>query len=382
MYICSMAAQHQHYVPKLLLRGFFSRDEKRAEQRQVHVFDFENERSFPASIDKIMGETRFNDFWIDDETLASIEPWTNRIETHVAPLVERIRAEKTLDRTSVEFGDLSLLVAFQFVRTKRMRLLPERFDAQMRMHVGSMGFDTSRIHGLFNLDAEGLKREHIRHQVKSTDKYAQIIAEKEFFLMTAPAGHSFYIGDHPVVLHNDEPKTLHTGHLGIGAAYIQIYLPLSSDVLLCAYDKAVLGNMMKVASEARDKEVAGYALAKLMAGEISAAQMKEAVDAARDLDPIVAMIKAIRGGKPIAVGPEQVQYYNSLQAFNAHRFVIDPGDNFAVAREMIGERKSSVQDEQSGETEDLAAKYFPEADLPALGIPRAAKRGPKVRPAK
>lgn len=376
-----MAAEHQHYVPKLLLRGFLSRDAKRAEQRQVHVFDFENERSFPASIDKIMGETRFNDFWVDDETLASIEPWTSRVESHVAPLVQRIRAEKTLERTSEEFGDLSLLVAFQFVRTKGMRLLPERFDAQMRKHVRSMGLDTNRIHGLFDLDAEGLKRQHIRHQVQNIEKYAEIIAEKEFFLMTAPAGHSFYIGDHPVVLHNDEPKTVHTGHLGIGAAYIQIYLPLSSDVLLCAYDKAVLGNMMKAADEARDKEVAGYALAKLMAGEISAAQMKEAVVAARDLDPVAAMIKAIKGGQAIEIGPEQVQYYNSLQAFFANRFVIDPDDSFAVARDMISERKSAVQDEKAGETEDLAAKYFPEADLSALGIPRAAKSGQNARPA-
>ena len=376
-----MAAQHQHYVPKLLLRGFLSRDAKRAEQRQVHVFDFENERSFPASIDKIMGETRFNDFWVDDETLASIEPWTSRVESHVAPLVERIRAEKSLERTREEFGDLSLLVAFQFVRTKRMRLLPERLDAQMRKHVRSMGLDTNRIHGLFDLDAEGLKREHIRHQVQNIEKYAEIIAAKEFFLMTAPAGHSFYIGDHPVVLHNDEPKTLHTGHLGIGAACIQIYLPLSSDVLLCAYDQAVLGKMMKAADEARDKEVAGYALAKLMAGEISAAHMKEAVDAAPDLDPVAAMIKAIRAGQPIAVGPEQVQCYNSLQAFFAHRFVIDPDDSFAVARDMIGERNSAVQDEQTGEPEDRAANYFPEADLSALDSPRAAKRGPKARPA-
>ena len=126
-----------------------------------------------------------------------------------------------------------------------MRLFPERFDAQMRKRVHSMGLDTNRISGLFDLDAEGLKREHIRHQVQSIEKYTEIIAEKEFFLMTAPAGHSFYIGDHPVVLHNDEPKTLHTGHLGIGAAYIQIYLPLSSDVMLCAYDKAVLGGVDK-----------------------------------------------------------------------------------------------------------------------------------------
>lgn len=368
-----MAAQHQHYVPKLLLRGFLSRDEKRAKQRQVHVLDFENERSFLASIDKIMGETRFNDFWVDDETLASIEPWTSRVESHVAPLVERIRAEKTLERTREELGDLSLLVAFQFVRTKGKRLLPARFDAQIRKRVRSMGSGANQINGLFDLDAEGLKREHIRHQVQNIEKYTEIIAQKEFFLMTAPVGRSFYIGDDPVVLHNNEPRTVYRGHLGIGAAHIQIYLPLSSDVLLCAYDKAVLGQMMKAAGEARNKEVAGYALSKVMAGEISATQMKKVVDAARDLDPVAAMIKAIKAGEPIAIGSEQVQFYNSLQAFFAHRFVIDPDDNFAVAREMIGERKLIAQDAQTGEPEDVAGKHFPETDHSGFDGPSAAK---------
>ena len=357
-----MSAQHQHYVPKLLLRGFLSRDARRAQQRQVHVFDFESERSFVVSIDKVMGETRFNDFWVDDNTLASIEPWTSRIESHVAPLVERIRAEKTLERTSQEFGDLSLLVAFQFLRTKGMRLLPERLDSQMREHVRSMGFSTNRIHGLFDLDAEGLKREHIRSQVQNIENYTKIIAEKEFFLMTAPAGHPFYIGDHPVVLHNDEPKTVHRGHLGIGAPYIQIYLPISSDVLLCAYDRAVLGQLIKANVEAR-KELARYALSKLMAGEISAAQMKSAIDTARDVDPAEAIVRAIRAGQPIAIGAEQVEVYNSLQTLFAHRFVIDPDNNFSVAREMIGERRSVMQDKKAGETEDLAAKHFPAADF-------------------
>ncbi|MBV7264564.1 DUF4238 domain-containing protein [Erythrobacter ani] len=370
-----MAAQHQHYVPKLLLRGFLSCDPKRAAKEQVHVLDLEAERSFPTAIDNIMGERRFNEFWVDDDVLATIEPWTSRIESHLAPIIERIRVEKTLERTPEEVANLAFLVAFQFVRTKGMRLMPERLDDQLRRHVKRMGFDLAKVDGLMNLDEEGLKKEHIRHQVQNLEKYAEIMAEKEFFLMTPPDGRSFYIGDHPVVLHNDEPRTVHTGHLGIGAAYIQIYLPLGSDVMLCAYDKAVLGKMMKASDEIRDKEVAGYALSKLMAGEISREQMKQAVDAARDLDPVAALIRAIRTGQPIAVGPEQVECYNSLQAFFAHRFVIDPDDSFTVARDMIGERNSVAQEEQAAERENLAAKYFPEADLSKMGKPTTERRG-------
>lgn len=376
-----MAAQHQHYVPKLLLRGFLSGDPERAAKEQVHVLDLEAEKSFTTSIDNIMGERRFNEFWVDDEVLATIEPWTGRIESHLAPIIERIRAEKTLERTPEEVANLAFLMGFQFVRTKGMRLMPERIDAQLRRHVKRMGFDPAKVDGLMNLDEEGLKKEHIRHQVQNLEKYVEIMAEKEFFLMTPPDGRSFYIGDHPVVLHNDEPRTVHTGHLGIGAAYIQIYLPLSSDVLLCAYDKAVLGQMMKASNEARNKEVAGYALSKLIAGEISAAQMKAAIDAARDLDPVAAMIKTIRTGLPIKIGPEQVQCYNSLQAFFAHRFVIDPDDSFAVARGIIAERKSVGLEEQDAEPEDLAARCFPEVDRSALARPSSGKRNATARPA-
>jgi hypothetical protein len=240
----------------------------------------------------------------------------------------------------------SLLVALQFIRTKSMRLLPERFDAHLRKHVSAMGFNSNRINGLFELDSEGLKREHISHQVQNIEKYTKVIAEKAFFLMTAPVGRSFYISDNPVVLKNDQPRSLLTGGLGIGAPFIQIYLPLSSNVLLCAYDRAVLGKMMKTADETRNREVASYALAKLLAGEISAAQMKAAIDADRDLDPVIAIVKAVNAGQPIAVSPETVQFYNSLQAFYAHRFVIDPDNSFAVAREMIGERNAVSEDEE------------------------------------
>lgn len=338
-----MAAQHQHYVPKLLLRGFLSRDPQRAAKEQVHVIDLEENKSFVTRLDNIMGERRFNDFWVDNDVLVTIEPWASRIESHLAPIVERIRTEKALEGTPEEIANLAFLMAFQFVRTKGMRLMPERIDKQIRNHVERMGYDPLNVDGMMNLDEAGLKVQHIRHQVQNLEKYAAIMAEKEFFLMSSPKESSFYIGDHPVVLHNDEPRTLHTGHLGIGAAYIQIYLPLSANLLLCAYDQAVLGQMMKASEEAINKVVAEHFLPKLVQGEISAEQMKQAVAATRHSAPATILKEAVRTGQPIAVGPEQVQFYNSLQAFFAHRFVIDPDGSLVVARGMIGERKSAAR---------------------------------------
>lgn len=334
-----MAAQHQHYVPKLLLRGFLSRDPKEAAGGRVRVLDLIENRDFATSIDNIMGERRFNDFWLNQEHLGTVEPAACRIESHVAPMLERIRKEKCLLRTTEELSDLCLLMAFQFIRTKKMRQLPERLNQQVIAHVERMGLDPRKVQGLEAWDEEKLKREHVRHQVRNLGEYARHFADKEFFLMVAPEGSAFYLGDHPVVLHSDEERHFMRG-LGIGVPYIQIYLPLSSEVMLCAYCPAILGQLMR----GRDKEMAkgqGMALKALMDGKITPAQMKEFVEGAKKHDVVSPLIDTIRAGEPVNIGPEQVQCYNSLQAFQAHRFVVDPDGRFEVAREMIAEREAA-----------------------------------------
>lgn len=160
--------------------------------------------------------------------------------------------------------------------------------------------------------------------------------------MVAPEGSSFYLGDHPVVLHSDEERHFMRG-LGIGIPYIQIYLPLSAEVMLCAYCPAVLGQLMKVRDEEMSKGQ-GMALKLLMERKITAAQMNKMVKGAKEYDFVTPLIDTIRAGEPVYVEPQQVQCYNSLQAFQAHRFVVDPEGKFDVAREMIAERKAADSD--------------------------------------
>lgn len=169
-----------------------------------------------------MGERRFNDFWLDEETLGTIEPAAGLIESHVAPLVERLRADRGLERSPEACGNLALLMAFQFIRTKKMRLLPERMNRQFREQVAKMGHDPDKVQGLEALGEEDLKRLHVRNQIKGLEQYTRLLAEKEFFLMAAPMGCSFYLGDHPVVLHNDEERRGMFGNLGLAVPYIQI----------------------------------------------------------------------------------------------------------------------------------------------------------------
>lgn len=283
-----------------------------------------------------MGERQFNDWWIDDETLATIEPAAGRIESQVAPLIDRVRQEKRLEGTGAEIGDLALLLAFQFVRTKKMRLLLERMDRQLREAVERMGFDQKRIKNLPEINDDELKRFHVRQQIEGLPQYTELMAEKVMFLMEPPEGRTFYIGDHPVVMHTDHPKVARRRALGLGVPFIQIFLPLSSDLMLCAFDKAVLGDLMMGSDQERSR-CAAEALQALRAGKISAHQMARLLRDVKAADPVVEMMDAIRSGRPVQAEPEHVQFYNSLQSFNAHRFVVDPDGVFEVAKEMRDE---------------------------------------------
>lgn len=342
-----MAAEHQHYVPQILLRGFLSKIGNEASKEQVRVFDLERKECFPTSITNIMGERRFNEWWVDHETVATIEPATGQIESHLSPLIEKIRAEKRLEISTETISNLALLMAFQFIRTKRMRLLPERLNKQLINHVTSMGLDPGRVNGIVDWDKESLKKQHVRQQINSLAEFTEVMADKIYFIMTAPKHKSFYIGDHPVVLHSDEKRRGVMRGLGIGVPYIQIYLPLSYDVLLCAYDRAVIGQLMRIRKEEMDKG-AGQTLKALMDGRITAEQMKGIMEQAKQFDVIGPLIDTIRAGEPVACNDDQVDAYNSLQVFQAHRFVVDPAGKFEIVEEIIAERAAAAKREEEG----------------------------------
>jgi len=338
-----MPAEHQHYVPQLLLRGFLSQIGDEASKEQVRVFDLERKKALPSatSITNIMGERRFNDWWIDGETLASIEPSTSQIESGLAPLLEKIRVEKRLEITAENISNLALLMAFQFIRTKKMRLMPERLNQHMVKHIKRMGLDPSKVDGLFDVDKESLKKQHVRQQIKNLSEFTDIMLDKVFFVMTAPEGKPFYISDHPVALHSDADKkrNVYSG-LGIGVPYIQIYLPVSHDVMLCAYDRAVLGDLTRI----REDSIAqgrSDTLKALRDGRITAEQMKLILQEAKQYDAIGPLLDKIHAGEPVQAEPVQVDCYNSLQVFHANRFVVDPSGKFDVVAEMLEEREAS-----------------------------------------
>jgi len=340
-----MHAKHQHYVPRHLLRGFLSDNPEEAAKERVRVFDLQSAKSFTTKINNVMGEHRFNEWWADEDTIISVDPSIEAIEHQVVPLIDRLREQRRLNLSAEEHQDIAVLLGLQFTRAKAMRQMFVRFEDQLRRHVEKRGGRMEQVEGWEPLTEEKLKRDHIRQLVNSFPKYVEHMADKVFFLMTPPPGESLYLGDNPVVMANDV-KSRPFGNLGLNVPYIQLYIPIAHDLMLCAYSREVLGRAIKQSQEMHD-ELRRNAFDLMWKGAIGPDGMKRILaEMPRDVDEFIG---AIRAGESVPMQAETVAGYNSLQAFYAVRYVVDRRGSFAVAREAVKQRAECDLRERSEE---------------------------------
>ncbi len=82
----------QHYVPRLLLRGFLR--EPRAKE-QVFVYDKHEDRSFPTNIANIAAEREFYDL-VDDNNQGLVEGILSELESNTKSAFEKLIEAESL----------------------------------------------------------------------------------------------------------------------------------------------------------------------------------------------------------------------------------------------------------------------------------------------
>ena len=324
-------AQNQHYVPKFILRNFLSNNDK----EQVTVFDKKTSKSFTPNIAGIMAERRFHDFQISDDYIASFEAGACNLEDQILPVYRRVLADRRLPDDVEERAHLAMLVAFQFLRTRRQR---DRF-AEMEVLLGAklekMGTGIERLEGYEPMTEDRLKQQHAQFIVKAIAGFTALIADKHMMLIAAATGRDFYIGDNPVVLHNSQPSHPLYGNIGLGVKGIEVYLPLSHDLLLACYCPTIIDGATQRLDDA--VESARQALFPLVvAKQISAAQMKAKID---EIERIGSRVRAwkkrlVDGAVDQSLG-DNMDFYNSLQMSQARQFVISKAGDFDLAKRFM-----------------------------------------------
>lgn len=326
------AAENQHYVPKFILRHFLADEAK----EQVSVFDKLNGKSFSTSIANIMAERRFNDFQVNDNWRVNFEPAAGKIEQQVLATYQRVVANGRLERTVEEQSNLALLITFQFLRAKAHRDLWLQFDRIISDKTTDMGFKVGNIEGWAPPTEDNIKARHLEGMRKSLAEFSAIIFHKDMMLVKAAPGRSYYIGDNPVALHNDQ-KFGPYGNLGLSVPGIQLYLPLSADLVLCAFCPSIFGR----AREAYDQGMQAArteAFGAFSAGRISAEWMRKTLEAAeRAAAPQTEMLRHFEEGTAYPATDDLMDFNNSLEVKYASRFIVCRSSDFALAKRFVKE---------------------------------------------
>jgi hypothetical protein len=260
-----------HYVPQFLLRNFVA-----AGGTRLYVFDKQTDRVFPASVADVAAENRLYEFSLGDVT-ATIEPSLADFESKAADVLRDLLSNDNLaDLTVYQRVVLSGLVAQLLLRSPQQRAMMRHMNAELRQRVAAMGTDPDLLPQLkvFNDNEEKLYTARVLPDLMK--QFIPVIAEKAWILHSVSKNETLYVSDNPVAMHNEMDFGL-CGNLGLAVEGIQVFLPISSKRCLAMYCPSLSSSLQKASIES----------------------------------------------------------INSLQVWNAERYVYSGVDDFALAREMV-----------------------------------------------
>lgn len=294
-------AKNQHYVPQFLLKNFAE-----GKKDQVFVFDKAYSKSFRSNVKNVACENGFYNL-STAEVFASFEPALGALEDTASPIIKKICKDSALTNiTEDERQLMACFMAVQMVRTAAYRAtfadVMKQFDAVVKKKWGcdiSMG-------GLEDV-VDAAKAMSLHSLISGGQEYAQSIASKQFVLFKSSKD-DVWIGDHPLVLNNESPSDGFRGNLGLECKGIQIFLPLSSRLILGAICPSVYSDLEK----ASQGSVAGRFY-------------------------FFNMMRRIESGMAEEITEDNVIFMNSLQVSFSERFVYSQKGKFDLAEKMIAE---------------------------------------------
>jgi Protein of unknown function (DUF4238) len=299
------ADTNQHYVSQFLLRGFHAGSKAR-----IWAFDKLTGNGFKTGIKGVASEHGF--YNIGDS--AELDVIIEKFECATAPIVEEIRTRKTLaglnERKRIW---LSGFTALQHVRTKAYS---ERSQDMMRQitHVIRQTNDgklSRKLQKQLGLNVPGSEHEKTLSTIRGLVKLAkEKLLEKTLVLYRGDGSMPFWIGDSPVAMNNTiNPGDGLRSALGLSVPGIEVYLPISSDLVLAHMCPSITG-----AFRGLNEEASRMGFIHLYARPY---------------------VQALEHRSSIQMGKEDIRFQNSLQLGYAERFVYSSENNFDDAREII-----------------------------------------------
>lgn len=301
-----------HYVPQFVLRNFASEN-----GTHLYVFDKQTAKVFSTNIANVAAENRLYEFSMDGVT-TTIEPSLANFESKAATVLREVLSCDALTHlTQHQRLILSRLVAHLLLRSPQQRALMRHLNAELRMVISAMGVDPDLAPQLKALNENDEKLFTANVLSTLVEQFATIIADKNWILHSVSETELLYISDNPVAM-NNERKERHRGNLGLAVEGIEVYLPLSRTRCLGMYCSTLASEIIGAYE--------GYQQMSTVLGLPLPPAPPEAASR---------LYRAFRTGEISPLPKESVLFINSLQVWNAERYVYSSSDDFDLACDMV-----------------------------------------------
>ena len=332
-------SKNHHYVPKHLQQAFRANPKD-----QVWCYDKSKCQHFLTNPKNILSETYFNEFDIEyegNDFIVSAENWITKVEAIYQPALQKILSTEDLRLISpLETAALLILLPFQAFRTRTSRDTYEKMRIEIVKQIKEKTpynvNPEEELEELRQLSESETKTLHLRMLRTLAPEMVDILVGRDIVLFRAPKDDVLILGDHPVVLHNDVDHGF-GGNLGWKVKGIQIFLPISPNLLLAVLCPSVLdATLEKCETEASKLLELAFTMGKQNPNFFD--QIRQ--EAAQSIESARAFVKVARSGQTSILSSENVLFCNSLQINFASRFVISSENNFSLAKKMTRDNKN------------------------------------------
>lgn len=308
----------QHTVPRFLLKHFSSPG--KGKRQRLYAFDKAAGRAYATTPDDATVRNTFYNLDNHPQRL-SLEPLLGIYEHEAAPVIADLQRHKDIRRlTEGERYKLAVFVAVQRARTFGEL---ERISGMISVLTDKMeaiGSTKEQALEALGLSYEGDTRDIFLRQLVQQVPHIEHLLNKDWYLVETKPEHPFYVSDNPVVLKNSNDFGPY-GNIGLAVRGIQIYLPLSSTLMLAMHCPSI--REQKV----REKQDLQNLLARaphLIPRHMHPFEMLSHVSRFTDylLMPLTA---------------EHVTHYNALQVEYAEQYVFCGENDFSLLERMLAD---------------------------------------------
>lgn len=319
--------RYNHYVPRFILDNF-------AHSGKLSILDKHTLRQFKLPPYRAMGEKDYNNVRIGGSVL-SFESKFTYIEDHAAPIIAQIIQRKSLaSLDSIDQATLHMFVVVQLLRSKRRRLDQAAVGAEIKRRWPEADLNPLKEK---MLDEEFEKLSVLNATFSQLEELTSALVSKHSYLMIKDCNGGLYISDNPMVMHNSKQYGPY-GNIGLAVPHIEIYYPLSHDVVL-AYMCPLTMRETEERHRASDIEVNSLFSKKFLSPKgLSLADRLEIEGYRAEIQRAKYHYAMIKNERVMPISSENLLFLNSLQVLSSFRYLACRTQDFAFAVKALSER--------------------------------------------